>query len=140
MFEYHGESFDFPPIQISPHSSYDIPLYFGGTADIALRRAARVGDGWIGAGNDPEEVPQVIERLQALRREYGRDHLPFDTLVGVKAIPDRQIFESLLDSGMTSGLNMPFAYALGTRSTLDDKKRMMEQFAEDVIRHFSTTD
>jgi probable F420-dependent oxidoreductase len=136
MFEYHGEHFDFPPIQVSPHSPYPVPLYFGGTAKVALRRAARVGDGWIGAGNAPKDVPGVIQQLQELRREYGRDHLPFDTLVGVYAVPDRLLFESLLDSGMTSGLNMPFAYALGTRSSLDDKKKMMETFAEDVIRHF----
>lgn len=136
MFEYHGEHFDFPPVQVSPQSSFPVPLYFGGTAEIALRRAARVGDGWIGAGNDPRDVPGVMQRLRDLRKEYGRDHLPFDTLVGVHAIPDRQLFDSLQGSGMTSGLNMPFAYALGTRSSLDAKKRMMEQFAEDVIRHF----
>ncbi len=136
MFDYHGEHFDFPPIQISPHSKHQVPLYFGGTAKIALRRAARLGDGWIGAGNAPEDVPGVISELQELRKEYGRDHLPFDSLVGVYANPDKDLFDSLQDSGMTSGLNMPFAYALGTRSSLDDKKRMMAQFAEDVIRHF----
>jgi probable F420-dependent oxidoreductase len=136
MFEYHGEYFDFPPIQISPTSPYRVPLYFGGTAEIALRRAARVGDGWIGAGNTPGEVPDMIQQLQSLRREYGRDQLPFDTLVGVYAVPDRALFESLEGSGMTSGLNMPFAYVLGTRSSLDDKKKMMEKFAEDVIRYF----
>ncbi|MBT5005951.1 MAG: TIGR03619 family F420-dependent LLM class oxidoreductase [Halieaceae bacterium] len=135
-FEYHGQHFDFPPIQVSPHSKYQVPLYFGGTAKVALRRAARIGDGWIGAGNAAEDVPRVMSELQELRKEYGRDHLPFDSLVGVYAIPDKALFDSLYDSGMTSGLNMPFAYALGTRSSLDDKKRMMAQFAEDVIRHF----
>ncbi|MDG1388517.1 MAG: TIGR03619 family F420-dependent LLM class oxidoreductase [Halioglobus sp.] len=135
-FEYHGQHFDFPPIQISPHSKYQVPLYFGGTAKVALRRAARIGDGWIGAGNAAEDVPRVMSELQELRKEYGRDHLPFDSLVGVYAKPDKALFDSLYDSGMTSGLNMPFAYALGTRSSLDDKKRMMAQFAEDVIRHF----
>ena len=77
-----------------------------------------------------------MNQLQTLRREYGRDHLPFETLVGVTAVPDRALFESLEDTGMTSGLNMPFSYVLDTRSSLDDKKKMMEQFAEDVIRHF----
>ena len=137
MFEYHGQHFDFPRIQVSPQSPHPVPLYFGGTAEVALRRAARVGDGWIGAGNDPQDIPQVMARLRELRREYGRDHLSFDTLVGVHSVPDRPLFESLVDSGMTSGLNMPFPYALGTpRSSLDDKKKLMERFAEDVIRHF----
>lgn len=136
MLEYHGEHFDFAPLQISPQTDYPVPLYFGGTAEVALRRAARVGDGWIGAGNDAKDVPGVMQQLLQLRQEYGRDHLPFDTLVGVNAVPDRPLFDSLQGCGMTSGLNMPFAYALGTRSSLDAKKRMMEQFAEEVIRHF----
>lgn len=136
MFEYHGQHFDFSPLQISPNSRYPVPLYFGGTADVALKRAARVGDGWIGAGNTPEEIPALVEKINKLRKEYQRDHLPFDTLIGVTAVPDRALFESLRESGMTSGLSIPFAYALGVRSSVDDKKRMMERFAEDVIRHF----
>ena len=136
MFEYHGEHFDFPPLQISPHSRHKVPLYFGGAADVALHRTARVGDGWIGAGNTPVEVPGLMNRLLELRKEYGRDHLPFETLVGIYAEPNRELFESMLGTGMTAGINMPFAFALGTRSAIDDKKRLMERFAEDVIRHF----
>ncbi len=135
-FEYHGSHFDFDPIVISPKPQQPIPLFFGGTAEVALRRAARVGQGWIGAGNTPEEIPGVMNRINELRAEYGRQDEPFTSLVGVKAEPSRAVFESLLDSGMSAGLNMPFAFALGVRSSLDDKKRMMERFAEDVIRHF----
>lgn len=135
-FEHHGEHFDFDAIILSPKPKHPIPLFFGGTAEVALRRAARVGNGWIGAGNTPEEVPKVIEQLNRYRAQYGRDQEPFTSLVGVKAEPSRDVFESLLGSGMTAGLNMPFAFALGVRSSLDDKKRMMERFANDVIRHF----
>ena len=135
-FEYHGSHFDFDPIVISPKPQQPIPLFFGGTAEVALRRAARVGQGWIGAGNTPEEIPGVMNRINELRAEYGRQDEPFTSLVGVKAEPSRAVFESLLDSGMSAGLNMPFAFALGVPSSLDDKKRMMERFAEDVIRHF----
>lgn len=96
-----------------------------------------VGTGCIGAGNALEDISGVMAHLRKLRRVYRRDHLPFDTLVGVYSVPDRPLFDFLVDSGMTSGLNMPFAYALGTpRSSLDDKKKIMEEFAEDVIRHF----
>ncbi len=136
MYEFHGEHFDFPPIKISPTSNYKVPLYFGGAAPVALRRTALLGDGWIGAGNTPEEVPVLMSTLQDLRKQYGRDHLPFETLVGVYAVPTLDLFKSLQDTGMTSGINMPFAFALGERSSLDDKKRMMEQFANDVIRRF----
>ena len=77
-----------------------------------------------------------MAQLNQYRAEYGRADEPFTSLVGVKAEPNRAVFESLLDSGMSAGLNMPFAFALGVRSSLDDKKRMMERFANDVILHF----
>lgn len=136
MVEHHGEFFDFPPIQLSPPASHNIPIYIGGANKLALKRAAKHGDGWIGAGNSPEQVPELMQELYRLRVEAGRDHLPFDTLVGLMAAPELSTFEPLFDSGMTSGLNMPFEYALGRGSSLDDKKRLMEGFAEQVIRHF----
>ena len=77
-----------------------------------------------------------MAEFKRLRTEAGRDHLPFETLVGLTVKPELSVFQSLQGSGMTSGLNMPFDYALGKGSSLDDKKRLMENFANDVIRHF----
>ena len=136
MFEYHGEFFDFDRIVVSPTPSHPIPLYFGGAAPIALRRTARVGDGWIGAGNTPEEVPGLMAELARLRAEAGRSDRPFETLVGVYAEPEVDLFRRLEDSGMTSGIHLPFAFAFDGPSSLDQKKRLMEGFAESVLRHF----
>jgi probable F420-dependent oxidoreductase len=136
MFEYHGEFFDFDRIVVSPTPSHPIPLYFGGAAPIALRRTARVGDGWIGAGNTPEEVPGLMAELTRLRAEAGRSDRPFETLVGVYAEPEVDLFRRLEDSGMTSGIHLPFAFAFDGPSSLDQKKRLMEGFAESVLRHF----
>ena len=136
MFEHHGEHFDFPAIQLSPEPAYPIPIFFGGAAPIALRRTAAKGNGWIGAGNSPEEVPGLMRKLAELRREAGRDHLPFETLVGIYARPDLDLFQRMEGTGMTSGLNAPFTYVLGPRSKIDEKKRFMDEFAESVIRHF----
>ena len=136
MFEYHGEFFDFDRIMVSPKPSHPISLYFGGAAPIALRRTARIGDGWIGTGNTPEEVPGVMAELARLRQEAGRSDRPFETLVGVYAEPDVDLFRRLEDSGMTSGIHLPFAFAFDGPSSLDQKKRLMEDFADSVIRHF----
>ena len=136
MFEYHGEFFDFDRIVVSPKPSHPIPLYFGGAAPIALRRTARLGDGWIGAGNMPEEVPALMAELERLRDEAGRRELSFETLVGVYAEPDVDLFRRLEDSGMTSGVHLPFSFAFDGPSSIDQKRRLMETFAERVIRHF----
>jgi probable F420-dependent oxidoreductase len=137
MFEYHGEFFDFDPIVVSPRPTHPIPIYFGGSAPVALRRTARIGDGWIGTGNTPEEVPGMMNELARLRAEAGRSGDPFETLVGVYAEPELDVFRGLEDSGMTAGIHLPFAFAFDGPSTLDRKKALMEGFAERVIRHFA---
>lgn len=138
MVEHHGLHFDFPRVQLSPAPKVHPHIYVGGSSEIALRRAARVGDGYIGAGTAPDDVGPLLGRLNKLRREYDRDHLPFEAMLGVTARPDRDLFMRLADNGLRSTVAPPFQYALGKRhSTVDEKKRFMEQFAETVIRHFS---
>ena len=44
-----------------------IPIWFGGAAEPVLRRAARLGDGWIGMHHTPESVALPVKKL--------RDHL-----------------------------------------------------------------
>ncbi len=136
MVEHHGEHFDFPRVQLSPAPETPPPLYIGGASEVALRRAARVGDGYIGAGTDPDEVPGLLQRLRELREEYGRAHLPFEAMLGLTAEPSLALFERMAEVGLESTVVAPFAYTLGKRSNLDDKKRQMEHFAESVIRRF----
>jgi probable F420-dependent oxidoreductase len=138
MVEHHGEHFDFPRLQLSPAPSTPPPIYIGGTSEAALKRAARVGDGYIGAGTLPEDVAPLLQRLGALRAEYGRGDLPFEAMLGIQAEPTLDLFKKLQDGGLDSTVAPPFMYALDKRrSSLDEKKRVMERFAEEIIRHFA---
>lgn len=136
MFDYHGDHFDFDAIKVTPVPTKKVPIYFGGAAPVALRRAAQRGDGWIGAGNKADEVPAILETLRRLRDEVGLSEEPFETIVGLYGEPDLDTFKRLHEQGMTSSVALPFSFALGERSSLDAKKRMMEEFAESTLRHF----
>jgi len=76
--EYHGEFYDLPAIKMCPGPSEKLPILIGGHADAALRRAARLCDGWMHAGSDGDQLPTMIGRLHELRREYGRENEPFE--------------------------------------------------------------
>ena len=137
MVEYHGAHFDFPRVQLSPAPSTHPPIYVGGSSEIALRRAARVGGGYIGAGTTPEDVGPLLRRLNELRQEYGRDHLPFEAMLGISAAPSLKLYQRLADDGLESTVAPPFQYALGKKhSTVDEKKQFMESYAESIVRHF----
>jgi probable F420-dependent oxidoreductase len=50
-----------------------IPIWMGGSADAALRRIARLADGWVLAGRPTEETAAGVRRLHAYIQEAGRD-------------------------------------------------------------------
>jgi probable F420-dependent oxidoreductase len=131
---YQGEHIQFDSLRILPVPQGRIPVYLGGSSEVALRRTARMADGWIGNGNTPAEVPPLMARLREMRRAFGREQEPFETIVGLKAEPELEMFRRLRDQGMTAGVSAPFPFSLGWGSSLAQKKDCMEQFAERFIR------
>lgn len=71
---HRGTFYDIPEIGFEPKPLQrpHPPFLIGGTSPAALRRAARVGDGWYGGGGTPEQAREVTTRLGQLRAELGR--------------------------------------------------------------------
>lgn len=82
--EFHGEFLDFAPVYFDPKPIRPggPPIIIGGESPPAMRRAAALGDGWIGLGATPKEARAHVERLTALRQQAGRDHDPFEVTLG----------------------------------------------------------
>ncbi len=49
-----------------------IPIWIGGNSDVALRRTARLGDGWFPLGAPDDNSRRAIERLRHYIQEAGR--------------------------------------------------------------------
>jgi alkanesulfonate monooxygenase SsuD/methylene tetrahydromethanopterin reductase-like flavin-dependent oxidoreductase (luciferase family) len=56
-------------------------IHVGGTSRIALERAARLADGWMGLEGSPEEVAPVIAQPRAAEERAGRD-TPLEVTTG----------------------------------------------------------
>jgi probable F420-dependent oxidoreductase len=54
-----------------------IPIWFGGQADDMLRRAARIGDGWMPNYRQVEQARPALDLLKRSLDEAGRDPLGF---------------------------------------------------------------
>src|SRR5258708_30353929 len=80
-FSYHGEFFDLSPVKIAPVPAEPVPVLIGGHGDAALRRAARLGDGWLHGGGDPGQLPGLLARLADFRQQEGTAGRPFEVHV-----------------------------------------------------------
>ena len=56
-------------MRLKPQPAGHIPIWIGGHSEVALRRAARVGDGWHGAFQSPEKTAVLTDRLRVDRPE-----------------------------------------------------------------------
>jgi alkanesulfonate monooxygenase SsuD/methylene tetrahydromethanopterin reductase-like flavin-dependent oxidoreductase (luciferase family) len=58
---FHGTFFDLDDALIAPAPAAAIPIIVGGRSDAAIRRAGRLGDGWLGVWNSPRRFAAAVE-------------------------------------------------------------------------------
>jgi alkanesulfonate monooxygenase SsuD/methylene tetrahydromethanopterin reductase-like flavin-dependent oxidoreductase (luciferase family) len=58
---FHGKFFDLDEAVIAPAPAAAIPIIIGGRSDVAVRRAGRLGDGWLGIWNSPRRFADAVE-------------------------------------------------------------------------------
>ena len=132
-FEFHGEHYELPSIKICPVPSKPLPILIGGHAEPALRRAARIGDGWMHAGSDAKTLEGLLDRIAELRREYGREQSPFEVHVISMDAYTLDGVGRLEDAGVTDAIvGFRNAYEADTQ-TLSHKTDALRRFADEVI-------
>ncbi len=131
--EHHGRFFDFPRIRMSPAPSEPIPILIGGMSKPALARAARLGDGWLGAGNTPKEAAELLRELRRMREQAGRAHEPFEAIVPLTVPPDLDTLRELGELGASGTVNYPFVYTVGAGAPLEQKLDMLKHYGDEVI-------
>jgi probable F420-dependent oxidoreductase len=126
--EYHGTFYDFGPLSISPTPAEPVPVFVGGDSDAALRRAARIGDGWIGNRIYTEDqLSDLLDRLTGFLKEHGRTLDDLDVIAPIGAMPSVDLYRTWADRGVTGTMAQPWW------SDPDDKIGGMERFAEKII-------
>jgi alkanesulfonate monooxygenase SsuD/methylene tetrahydromethanopterin reductase-like flavin-dependent oxidoreductase (luciferase family) len=58
---FHGTFFDLDEAVIAPAPADPVPIIIGGRSDAAIRRAGRLGDGWLGIWNSPRRFAAAVQ-------------------------------------------------------------------------------
>jgi alkanesulfonate monooxygenase SsuD/methylene tetrahydromethanopterin reductase-like flavin-dependent oxidoreductase (luciferase family) len=72
---FHGRFFDLDEAVIAPPAA-GIPIIVGGRSDAAIRRAGRLGDGWLGIWNSPRRFAAAVEMAAQEAARTGRSGPP----------------------------------------------------------------
>jgi probable F420-dependent oxidoreductase len=108
---HHGEFFSFDEVVFEPKPVQRPrpPILVGGESKAALRRAARLGDGWLGMGHTFESAAAQIKLLTELRTRYDRPpgEPDFQIIVG-GAVESRVDVTKWEDLGVTRLIVSPW--------------------------------
>ncbi len=110
---FDGEFYRSPGAVLRPLPTKLVPIYTGGRSEAALRRAARMADGWLSTGEPLEESLALMAQLQGYRREYDREHLPFRafTMQPWGSYGEAEL-ERLKQAGFTDMINWTFKFVI----------------------------
>jgi alkanesulfonate monooxygenase SsuD/methylene tetrahydromethanopterin reductase-like flavin-dependent oxidoreductase (luciferase family) len=77
---------------LNPLPTPPVQIWFGGTADVALRRSARLGDGWLPNSMSLEELRFQLGTLRKYLAEEGRnpDGFGVDVRMSVNRTPQSE--------------------------------------------------
>jgi probable F420-dependent oxidoreductase len=133
MVEHHGRFFDFGRLNMRPAVRGPVPLIVGGVSDAALRRAARIGDGWIPHAIPSAQARDMIAAIRRYRVEFGRGAEPLTAIVPLTDAFDPDGYRRAEEFGVTHILTTPWVLYGGSHRSLADKRDGLCRFADEVI-------
>ena len=142
---YDGEVFRFSGAQIAPRPLQQPgpPIWVGAGQPPALRRAVRIGDGWIGAGSASSD--DYLEQLRTVREELERAGRDPDAFPKAKRVyiaveeDEREATERLaavLDRMYDSpGMTERVAVCGTAERCAEELRRLLDAGADEVLLH-----
>jgi probable F420-dependent oxidoreductase len=123
---HHGAFFDFERVvfEPKPRQRPHPPILVGGESHAALRRAARLGDGWIGMDHGFESGAAQITTLRKLLAAEGRDPSAFQYCLGasIRSADDLARWEEI---GVT---RLVFAPWRRSKEAIDAMRRFADAY------------
>ena len=105
-----------------------IPIWIGGTADVVLRRTARLSDGWVAHSWPPQQAQKLTDKYWALAEECGRaDKVGLHTRLVTERLPERA-WEAYVAGWDKLGATELAVYPHGER--LDDYLMRLQTFKD----------
>ena len=131
--EHHGRHYDFDRLRMEPAPGPGVPIVVGGHSPPAMARAARLGDGWIGAQADRDTLATLLTDVHAALDAAGRDPAGFTTAATPLVAATPEAMADLAGLGLTGVITMPWYFTGGDPNDPGHQDEAIHWFAETVI-------
>ena len=113
--EFHGEFVDFDPLTCTPQPAQgpDIPILVGGDTPAAIRRAAKLADGYFPGEGDPERLGELIANVRGECENQGRDPMSIEinAMFGIQMADPAAGAEQMKELGVGRAMVPAFFFA-----------------------------
>jgi probable F420-dependent oxidoreductase len=133
MVDHHGDCYDFDPVEMRPAPRKPVPIYVGGHSDVAFRRAARLGDGWLGVHYPVEELIEHCRTLRRVREDTGTADRPFEIIASPLAAPTPDLCDELEAEGVTTILTSAWMAVGITAPDVERAEELIATYGERFI-------
>ncbi len=134
LVTYQGRFHQFTEVNITPRPvQRPIPVWFGGSSDAVVKRAAQIGDGWMPIMAPDHEAEAKLEQLRNHLSDCGRDTGAFGIegwLRMDKADPDE--WGVAAEGWRKLGADIVMLYPMYRIPDLDDQIETLRRFKEVV--------
>jgi alkanesulfonate monooxygenase SsuD/methylene tetrahydromethanopterin reductase-like flavin-dependent oxidoreductase (luciferase family) len=138
---FHGKFFDLDQALIQPRPAAPVPVIVGGRSDAAIRRAGRLGDGWLGIWNSPARFADAVRLAGEEAALAGRAGQParHGMQVWCGLADSREAARALLAPAMEAFYHLPFERfeRYCPYGTADDVAEFLAPYAEAGCTEFN---
>lgn len=103
--EFHGPTISFSDAYMYPRPvNGQIPIMIGGDSNVAMKRVARTGDGWLAYSVPIDDMAAQVAKLKEMTREQGRDPEALRISKAIFSYHAKDDLEKLREAGVTEFL------------------------------------
>ena len=133
LASYEGQFYRFEETGFEPKPAQGrVPILVGGEAPVALKRAARIGDGWYGMMHTPESASTRVRELAALRESEQ----PLEITVASNSLPSPELLAEFREAGVDRLVIPAICFSRG-RKSLEASLEGLEWLASEVMQKVS---
>jgi len=131
LVTFKGRFHDLKEVSITPAPiQRPIPIWLGGTSDAAVKRAARIGDGWMPI-MPPDEAAPKLAALRAHLKAFGRDPATFGLEGWLRMHEaDPQRWAAAADGWRALGADLVMLYPMYRIPDFADQIKTLRRFKE----------